>query len=176
MNISGSGSYEVGPNPPQTQNIHDCQVRTHYMTQTERSFDPTALANGPGPSWSSSSGSSYNLSSIQAGTPFFHVQQEPNSPSSGGFPAPTPSQSLSVALSDCSIGCFEGAKENFCLSETGSSSDWICRRGFPATFRTPSTSGSPKEDRNPDIVIDDASGQEVASTSIRCCYKDRRLW
>jgi hypothetical protein len=158
MNSSSSESYGVGLSSSQIRNMHGNHVHIQYMTQTEPIFNPAPLRNEPEPSPSGSLGALQSLISIRTGHPLFHAQQEPTSPSSGGFPDLTPSQSLSTILSDCSTGVFGGAEETSSLNETASSSDLVRRRGFSATLDTPSTSGSSKEDGTPEIAIDDALG------------------
>ena len=141
MSYSGKEAHEAGTSHFQILNTQRSDDYARYTTQAERTVNPS-LRYVTGPSWSASSGLRQMFASIQTECPLSAAQQEPLSPSSGDFPALTPSHSQSTLLSDRSTGLFGGLQEDPSLDETGSTSDLARRRGFSGTFSTPLASGS----------------------------------
>lgn len=135
MSYSDKEAHEAGASPFQILNTKRSDDHTRYTTQAERTVNPS-LRNVTGPSWSASSGPRQKFASIQTECPLSEAQQEPPSPSSGDFPALTPSHSQSTFLSDRSTGLFGGLQEDPSLDETGSISALARRRGFSGTFST----------------------------------------
>ena len=135
MSYSDKEAHEAGASPFQILNTQRGDDHARYMAQAERTINPS-LRNVTGPSWSASSGPWQKFASIQTEYPLSEAQQEPPSPSSGDFPALTPSHSQSSPLSDRSTGLFGGLQEDPSLDETGSISDLARRRGFSGTFST----------------------------------------
>jgi hypothetical protein len=154
MDSPSNAQNGVGPDSSQTWDVPENSAHIHYMTQAEPIFVQKPLRREPEPSWSGSLWPLHNLPSNKTGSLLFHVQQEPISPSSGYSPALTPSHSGSTVLSDRPRGIFGGLQQASSLDETASSSYLVRRRGFSATFLTPSTSKSLNEDSSPDFPLD----------------------
>jgi hypothetical protein len=135
MNYSDKEAHEAGTSPFRILNTQRSDDHARYTARAEHTANPS-LRNVTGPSWSASSGPRQMLASIQTECPLSEAQQEPLSPSSGDFPALTPSHSQSTFFSDRSTGLFGGLQEDPSLDETGSISDLARRRGFSGTFST----------------------------------------
>jgi hypothetical protein len=136
MSYFDNEARDAGASHFQITNIRWSNYHARYTTQAERTVNPRALENVTGPSWSASSGPRQTFASFLAECPLSEAQQEPPSPSSGGFPALTPSHSQSTIPSNCATGLFGGLHEDLSLDETGSISDLARRRGLSGTFST----------------------------------------
>jgi hypothetical protein len=136
MSYFDNEAQETGASPFQIPNTQRSDNHARCTTQAERAVNLRAFGNVAGPSWSASSGLRQTFASFQSECPLSEAQQEPPSPSSGDFPALTPSHSQSTLLSDCATGSFGGLQEDLSLDETGSISDLARRRGFSGTFST----------------------------------------
>jgi hypothetical protein len=139
MDISNLGPFDVGPTRFQTREQHQNLDYPRYTTEAEHIANPTTFRNGPGLSWSPSR-ALYTFTSIQTEDPVSDTQQAPTSPSSGGFPALTPSESFSTLLSDHAVGVFGENEENTNLGEDGSFRDLARLTGYSAELLTSSTS------------------------------------
>lgn len=140
MTTSGFDSYEVAPTPFRTGNVHLSPDYVQRRTQAEHNFNPATFQNRSGPSWLPSSCAFYAYGSIQTPVPLPEAQQEPNSPSSGYFPALTPSETSSIILSDYAIGVSGRNVEESSLAENGSLEDLGRQIDFSGGILTPSTS------------------------------------
>jgi hypothetical protein len=140
MITSSFDSYEVAPTLFQTGNVHLSHDHVQHMTQAEHNFNPTTFRNGPGPSLQPSSGGVYAYGSVQTPVPPSETQQEPTSPSSGYFPALTPSETHSTVFSDRATGVSGWNVEESSLGENGSLEGLGRPRGFSGALLTPSTS------------------------------------
>lgn len=140
MATSGFNSYEVASTPFRTGNVHPSHDYVQLKKQAEHNFNPATFQNGSGPSWLPSSSAFYAYGSIQTPVPLPEAQQEPNSPSSGYFPALTPSQTSSIILSDYAIGISRRNVEESSVAENGSLEDFNGQIDFSGGILTPSTS------------------------------------
>ena len=148
---------EWGPNPCQTYSMQRKYEPVGYPGQAECILNQGGWSNQPGPSWFASYEPIQNFAGIHREIGPVRGQQERSSPSLADFPALTPVQSLSTALSGCSPGISVGIQERWSVNDTGSSYELAQGRGISETFLTPSTSGVSENGGAPGFLTNDVS-------------------
>jgi hypothetical protein len=145
MDISNLEQYDMGPDPFQTREQYQNYDYLYYTTQAEHIADPTAFRSGSGLPWQPYSRPQHQFASIQTEDPLSDAQQEPTSPSLGGFPALTPSESFSTVLSDHAVGVFGENEENISVGGDGSFRDLSRLSNLSAELFMRSTSRGSKD-------------------------------